>query len=97
MSNLHVVATIPARPGSENTVREALTALVDASRKEDGCVSYDLFESTSAPGTFVVVEVWTGQDALDAHMKSPHMREAAGAFGAHLAAAPGIHPLRPVS
>ncbi|QCQ93105.1 putative quinol monooxygenase [Rhodococcus sp. SGAir0479] len=96
MSNLHVVATIPAKSGSENTVRAALTTLVEASRKEDGCVSYDLYESTSAPGTFVVVEVWADQHALDTHMKSPHMREAASAFGAHLAAAPGIHPLRPI-
>lgn len=96
MSNLHVVATIPAKSGSENTVRAALTTLVEESRKEDGCVSYDLYESTSAPGTFVVVEVWTDQHALDTHMKSPHMREAASTFGAHLAAAPGIHPLRPI-
>ncbi|MDH6680220.1 quinol monooxygenase YgiN [Rhodococcus sp. LBL1] len=97
MSNLHVVATIPAKPGSENTVRAALTALVEASRKEDGCVSYDLYESTMAAGTFVTVEVWTDQHALDTHMKAPHMREAASTFGAHLAAAPGIHPLRPIA
>lgn len=97
MSNLHVVATIPAKAGSENTVRAALAALAEESRKEAGCVSYDLYESTSAAGTFVVVEVWQDQHALDTHMKSDHMREAAGAFGAHLAAAPGIHPLRPVS
>lgn len=97
MANLHVVATIPAKSGSENAVRAALTELVEASRKEDGCVSYDLYESTSAPGTFVTVEVWTDQHALDAHMKSPHLREAAGTFGAHLAAAPGIHPLRPLA
>lgn len=97
MSNLHVVATIPAKAGSENTVRAALAALAEESRKEAGCVSYDLYESTSAAGTFVVVEVWQDQHALDTHMKSDHMREAAGTFGAHLAAAPGIHPLRPVS
>lgn len=97
MSNLHVVATIPAKAGSENTVRAALAALAEESRKEAGCVSYDLYESTSAAGTFVVVEVWRDQHALDTHMKSDHMREAAGTFGAHLAAAPGIHPLRPVS
>ncbi|RVW02565.1 putative quinol monooxygenase [Rhodococcus spongiicola] len=97
MSNLHVVATIPAKPGSEDTVRTALTTLVDASRREDGCVSYDLYESTSTPGTFVVVEVWTDQHALDAHMKMPHFQEAASTFGAHLAGAPGIHPLRPIA
>jgi quinol monooxygenase YgiN len=41
--------------------------------------------------------VWTGQDALDAHMKSPHFQAALGTFGEHLAGAPAIHTLKPVS
>ena len=48
-------------------------------------------------GTFVTVEVWTGQEAVDAHMKSPHFQAALGTFGEHLAGAPAIHPLKPVS
>ena len=58
MSDLQVIATIPARPESAAVVREALTTLAEATRAEEGCVAYDLFESASAPGTFVTVERW---------------------------------------
>ncbi|AOW95186.1 antibiotic biosynthesis monooxygenase [Rhodococcus sp. WMMA185] len=97
MSDLRVVATIPAKPGSEDTVRDGLSSLAAESRNEEGCVSYELFESGSQPGTFVIVEVWASQAAIDAHMKSPHFQSAAGLFGEHLAGAPAIHPLKPVS
>lgn len=81
MTELRVVATIPAKPGSEDAVRGALVALAAASRDEDGCVSYELFESGSAPGTFVTVEVWSGQEALDAHMTSRHVTSALATVG----------------
>ena len=68
MSELHVVATIPAMNGSEEIVRGALTTLGEATRGEAGCLAYDLFESASTPGTFVTVERWRGQDDLDAHL-----------------------------
>ena len=97
MSDLHVVATIPAKPGSEDIVGGGLSALAAESRKEEGCISYEVFESAAVAGTFVTVEVWTGQEALDAHMQSPHFQAALGKFGEHLAGVPGIHPLKPVS
>lgn len=95
MSELKVVATIAAKPGSEDVVREALQALVAATREEEGCLAYDLFESAAAPGTFVTIEAWTGQEALDGHMASPHIAQAFAVAGEHLAGAPGIHPLNP--
>ncbi len=96
MSDLHVVATIPAKPGSEAVVRDALIALAAATRDESGCVAYDLFESASTPGTFVTLEVWSGQADLDAHMQSPHIAAALGATAEHLGGEIAIHPLAPV-
>jgi quinol monooxygenase YgiN len=37
------------------------------------------------------------QDDLNAHMTTPHIAEALTIAGEHLAAAPAIHPLVPVS
>ncbi len=76
MSELHVVATIPVKPEAVDQVRPALTELVAATRGEEGCLAYDLFESAAAPGTFVTVERWTDQAALDAHMATPHVAAA---------------------
>lgn len=97
MSDLNVVAVITATPGSETEVREALTELVTATRDETGCLSYELFESASAPGTFVTIERWEDQGAMDAHMRSDHVAAAFAAAGAHLAEAPAIHELQPLT
>ncbi|MBA3982594.1 MAG: antibiotic biosynthesis monooxygenase [Acidimicrobiia bacterium] len=97
MSDLNVVAVITATSGSESEVREALTELVTATRTEAGCRSYELFESASAPGTFVTIERFEDQAAMDAHMQSDHIAAAFAAAGEHLAEAPAIHVLTPVT
>lgn len=97
MSDLQVVATIPAKAGSEDTVRGLLTTLAAATREEEGCVSYDLFESAAAPGTFVTVERWRAQEDLDAHLHSEHVGTAIAGATDHLDGDIVIHPLTPVS
>lgn len=97
MSDLHVVAIIPAKNGSEDTVRGLLTTLAEATRGEEGCLSYHLYESAAAPGTFITVEEWRDQDDLDAHMQSAHVGAAIAGAGEHLAGDIAIHPLTHVS
>ena len=55
MPNLNVVAVITAKSGSEAIVEAALRELAGASRGDQGCISYDLFASESAPGAFVTI------------------------------------------
>lgn len=96
MSDLNVVAVITANEGGEEAVRSALSALVEPTRREEGCLRYELFESEAAKGVFVTVELWRSQAALDEHAKSAHLREAMASAGSALASA-DIHPLAPVS
>lgn len=96
MSELHVVATIPARPESADQIRTVLQTLADATRQEEGCLAYDLYASAAAPGTFVTVERWRDQADLDAHLSTPHLAAAFAAAGAHLAGEVAIHPLVPI-
>ncbi|SIS04590.1 putative quinol monooxygenase [Williamsia sterculiae] len=95
MSELHVVATLTAKPGTETDVAAALRTLATATRGESGCIAYDLFESASASGTFVTVERWKDQSDLDAHMKSPHVTEALASQSDNLADVT-VHPLTSV-
>jgi len=97
MSELHAVATIPAKAGSEDAVRTALTTLAEATRQQEGCLSYDLYESASTPDTFVTVEPWTDQAALEAHLGTPHVATAFAAADGHLSGEVAVHPLVPVS
>ncbi len=96
MSELQAVATIPAKPASVDHIRAALRTLVSATREEEGCLAYDLFESASAPGTFVMVERWRSQDDLDAHFRTPHVAAAFAAADGHLTGEIAVHPLVPV-
>ncbi len=96
MSELHVVAVIPIKAEHVDAVAPALSELAAATREEPGCLAYDLFESTVAPGVFITVERWTDQAAVDAHMQSPHVAAAFAAAEGALAGDVAIHPLKPV-
>ena len=94
--SVSVVAVITAKPGSEDAVRAALEALVEPTRAEAGCRSYDLSESVAAPGTFVTVEEWSDPSDLDQHLATEHVQSALATVGDHLAEPPAIHPLKPL-
>ena len=97
MADLQVVAVLVAKPGSEDLVGEALRALVEPTRSEAGCTSYQLYVSEADKATFITIETWKSRDDLDAHMQTPHIQQALSVAGDHLAQAPAIHPLSPVS
>lgn len=71
---LCMFALLKARPGKEEEVRSALAAAVEPTRKEPGCLQYDLHVSMSEPGSFAFYERWRDQAALDAHMKMPYVQ-----------------------
>lgn len=48
-------------------LRELLAMQVNLSRQESGCVRFEAFESQSVPGTFILIERWESQAALDTH------------------------------
>ena len=74
MKTLTVVATFEARPGKEAELRAALIGLVAPTRKESGCINYDLHISTETPAKFLFHENWTNKAALDAHLLTPHIQ-----------------------
>jgi quinol monooxygenase YgiN len=96
VSDLRVVATIPVKPESAGQMRAAISSLAEATRAEEGCLTYDVFESAAVPGTFVTVEEWRSQADLDAHLKTEHVGAAIAASQEHLVGEIAIHPLVPV-
>jgi quinol monooxygenase YgiN len=71
---LAVVAEMLAKPGKEAELRTQVLALVAPTRKEEGCVQYDLHVSTAEPGRFVFYEKWTSSETLERHLNSPHFK-----------------------
>ncbi|MET4482183.1 putative quinol monooxygenase [Bradyrhizobium sp. F1.13.3] len=72
-----VIATLAVKPEAKADLIAASKDAIAATRKEKGCVSYDLFESTFDPNKLTFVEEWESPDCLPLHSKSDHMR----AFG----------------
>ena len=56
--------------------------LVAKSRQDDGCLGYDLFQSTINPKVFMFCESWETAEVLDKHSKTPHLTSAIPALGA---------------
>ena len=71
---LTVVAEIQAKPGKEEALKAALMELIGPTRREDGCVQYDLHVHTNTPGHFVFYENWTSAEALARHANSAHLK-----------------------
>lgn len=86
---LTVVAEAIAIPGREDELKQRLLSLVEPTRKEEGCIQYDLHMSTDEAGRFVFYENWKSRELLDRHLQSPHLK-------AFIAAAPELlaEPLR---
>ena len=70
---LTVVAEMKAKPGREEDLRNALLALVEPTRPEDGCVQYDLHIHTSDPARFLFYENWASEAHLARHAASAHL------------------------
>jgi quinol monooxygenase YgiN len=96
MPQLRVVAQLTTKPGSEEIIREALARLAAATQGHQGCIEFKLYESASAPGTFVTVETWENQEDHDLHMQTEDIAAALAASEGHVVGDITIHPLQPV-
>ena len=68
-----VFAQIQAKPGHESVLREELMGMVEATRAEEGCLQYDLHQSTEDPRLFLFYEVWATESHLLGHLETPHI------------------------
>lgn len=69
---IYVVATFHIRPGTLEAFVGAAYVLIDAARREPGCIYYDLHASVTDPDRVVCLEHWADRTTLDAHLASPH-------------------------
>ena len=85
-----LIARLRTQPGETDLVASALCELAGPSRAEAGCILYDVCRSQSEPCDLLVLEEWASQDALDAHMATPHFQAFLGRVGSALAGEPEL-------
>ncbi len=69
-----VSAKVRVKPGKKEAFIRAAQAPIAATRKEAGCICYILYASTDDDDELMYYEEWQNREALDAHIKSGHMR-----------------------
>lgn len=69
-----ITASIRAKSGQEEALREVLLGLVAPTRAEAGCVLYDLHQDIRDPAEFLFYEIWESREVWLKHMESPHLQ-----------------------
>ncbi len=73
MSKLTIVANVIAKQDQIELVKNELTKLIEPTRKEEGCIRYDLHQDNDNPAHFVFLESWSSQQLLQQHLQSEHI------------------------
>ncbi len=71
--NIYLSAIIHVQENAMMDAIEILKKLVIETRKEKGCMQYDLFEDHRNKGVFFIHEAWETQEDLQNHQAAPHM------------------------
>ena len=70
-----VEARLKCNPGKRDEFLTAVQPIIATTRKEDGCLCYELFISTEDKDGLLFFERWTSREALKNHAESAHMTE----------------------
>ncbi len=94
---VRVVARLVARPDAVDEARSVLTGLIEPTRAEPGCVSYELLQNVEDPTDFTFVEEWADAESFQAHLETEHFGQAAEALPDLLVEEPDIRRYRTVA
>jgi quinol monooxygenase YgiN len=67
-----LIVMLRAREGQETLLEAELRALVGPSRREEGCLTYNLHRCMDIPGALLLHEVWASREAHTEHIHTRH-------------------------
>lgn len=74
MTELKIVAVLIIKDAYKEELADVLKTVINASRKEAGCISYDLYQDIKNPLKFTFIETWKNQQAIDEHNATDHFK-----------------------
>lgn len=96
MTQVTVIATLHARPGQEAALEARMRTMIEATRREAGCIRYDMHRAADDAASLVMVEYWVSAEALQSHDDSAHMAALVADLPALVDRAVEIRMLAPV-
>ena len=70
---LAIIAKVTLDPGAVAAYLEAAKPIIPATRNEAGCNHYAFARCVENPGVVWIMEEWTSEQALQDHLRSPHI------------------------
>jgi quinol monooxygenase YgiN len=67
-----LIVQLRPREGQQILLEAELRALVGPTRKEEGCLVYDLYGAAEGPPAFMLYEVWASREDHTRHTNTPH-------------------------
>ena len=67
-----LIVILRPREGQEVLLEAELRALIGPTRKEEGCLRYDLHRVAEGPGAFLLHEIWETREDHTRHTKTSH-------------------------
>ena len=93
---MKVVLRLSARADTVDALKPVLLELAAQSRTEKDCLGYHVLQNQADPCEFTLVEDWTNEAALDAHLQTAHVANAFAQGGPLLAAPPDARRYRTI-
>lgn len=73
--NLTIIACIESKPEKIDFIKTEVLRLIEPTRKENGCIQYDLHQDNEKPEIFIVYENWDSLELWQKHMESNHLKD----------------------
>ena len=67
-----LMVNLRAKEGQEPLLGAELRAIVGPTRREEGCLTYDLYRGAELPGAFLLHEIWASREDHRLHTQTPH-------------------------
>ena len=72
---IKVIAKMIIKEDKVEGLINSIAGLVEETRKEAGCIEYNLFQDVNIKNQFTFIEEWDSPEALKSHMSSKHFQE----------------------
>jgi quinol monooxygenase YgiN len=70
-----IIAKLSIKPENTADFIKAAQGIIKSSNEEEGCIEYQLFQSPYDQTSFVFVEKYVNQAAIDHHFGAPYFKE----------------------
>jgi len=76
-----VLAKLTPKENVASKIIDEAQALIKATREEEGCIGYNLYNPTDGDKTLLFVEQWEEKDHLKSHLQQTHFLDFESAIG----------------